>query len=202
MTECLNDLAAINPSVSVDEPFRAGTLQGTQTVEQEVVNTGDAWPYQVGQLIKRSTLHDRMGGSRQSDTPCRTSPNVLLFTDQASGSPHGYVFDGWVDDRDTKLFLYTGEGQRGDQELIRGNAAILNHRRDRRALRLFEGAGGSNVRYVGRFDIDEAEPYIERESPETGGGQLRRVFVFRLREIVDRAGDDLFDKAWEQLRRF
>ena len=56
------------------------------------------------------------------------SPNVLLFTDQASGSPHGYVFDGWVDDGDDKVFLYTGEGQRGDQQLIRGNAAILNHR--------------------------------------------------------------------------
>jgi len=32
---------------------------------------------------------------KAASPPSRTSPNVLIFTDQASGSPHGYVFDGW-----------------------------------------------------------------------------------------------------------
>ena len=59
----------------------------------------DDWPLEPGQVIKRSNLHDQFGGSRQSGiSPCRVSPNVLIFTDQASGSPHGYVFDGWVDE--------------------------------------------------------------------------------------------------------
>lgn len=166
-------------------------------------DAGDNWPYQVDQVIKRSTLHDRFGGSRQSGiSPCRMSPNILIFTDKASGSPHGYVFDGWVDDGDEKVFLYTGEGQRGDQELVRGNAAILNHRQDGRAIRLFEGAGGSNVRYVGRFAVDDIEPYIEREAPDTGGSTLRKVLVFRLRETPDRGSDELFDDAWEQLRTY
>jgi hypothetical protein len=134
-------------------------------------DASDDWPYRVGQVIKRSTLHDRFGGSRQSGiSPCRMSPNVLFFTSQASGSPRGHVFDGWVDDGGAKVFLYTGEGQRGDQQLLRGNAAILNHRQEGRALRLFERAGGSNVRYVGRFAVDEKQPYTEREVPETGSG--------------------------------
>jgi hypothetical protein len=130
------------------------------------------------------------------------SPNALIFTDHASGSPHGYVFDSWVDAGDGKCFLYTGEGQRGDQQLIRGNAAILNRRQEGRALRLFEGAGGSNVRYVGRFSIDDGQWYIEREAPETGGGPTRSVLVFRLKEVPDRANDELFEDAWEQLRTY
>ena len=69
-------------------------------------------------------------------------------------------------------------------------------------MRLFEGAGGSNVRYVGRFAVDETQPYIEREAPETGGGPMRRVLVFRLREVPDRGSDELFDDAWEQLRDY
>jgi MoxR-like ATPase len=130
------------------------------------------------------------------------SPNVLIFTDHASGSPHGYVFDGWLDDRDGKVFLYTGEGQRGDQQLIRGNAAILNHVQEGRSLRLFEGAGGSNVRYVGRFTIDDKQPFTEREAPESGGGPMRKVLVFRLKEVPDRTSDSSFDDAWEQLRTY
>ncbi|MDA1003150.1 MAG: hypothetical protein O3B31_07345 [Chloroflexi bacterium] len=44
----------------------------------------------------------------------------MFFTAAESGHQHGY-FDRW--DGDT--FLYTGEGQEGDQEITRGNLAIL-----------------------------------------------------------------------------
>jgi hypothetical protein len=46
--------------------------------------------------------------------PHRT-PNVLLFTDPATGRQDGY-WDGWVND---EVFHYTGEGQHGDQRLER-----------------------------------------------------------------------------------
>ena len=129
------------------------------------------------------------------------SPNVLIFTDEASGTPHGYVFDGWVDDDDDKVFLYTGEGQQGDQQLVRGNAAILHHRQDGRALRLFEGAGGHSVRYVGRFSKwTRRSPIPNDRLPGRLGGPTRTVLVFRLREMQDRGTDELFDTAWEQLR--
>src|SRR5580700_5976651 len=100
-----------------------------------------------GETIVRRTLHDRFGGGRQGGiSPSRVSPNIFIFT-AASGMQHGYA-DGWKDDA---CFHYTGEGQYGDQRMVRGNDAILNHVRRGRKLRLFKGAGGP-VTYEGEFE--------------------------------------------------
>ena len=72
-----------------------------------------------------------------------------------------------------------GEGQQGDQRFIRGNKAILEHRRSGRALRVFKGVGG-DVQYIGEYAIDDAVPFIWDQAPATGGGRLRRVIRFRL----------------------
>jgi hypothetical protein len=104
------------------------------------------------------------------------SPNVFVFTDAASGEEHGYR-DRW-DSPD--CLIYTGEGKFGDQEMKQGNAAILNHLTQGRALRVFQGARGV-VEYVGRFTVDEFDPWKVAEAPESGGGRLRKVIVFRLR---------------------
>ena len=104
---------------------------------------------------------------------------MFLFTDLASGKPHGYIYDGWEEGR--RIFLYTGEGQEGDQTLTGGNRAILEHRQQGRALRLFEGARG-DVRYVGEFELDDP-PYDTRTAPASGGSGNRSVLVFRLRPI-------------------
>ena len=101
---------------------------------------------------------------------------MFLFADSASGEQHGYI-DGWQDDG---CFHYTGEGQRGDQQMMRGNGAILRHVEQRRALRLFEGAGGE-IAYLGEFAVDTAQPFYTTDAPETGGGPVRKVIVFRLR---------------------
>jgi hypothetical protein len=37
------------------------------------------------------------------------------------------------------------------------------------------------VTYVDEFEIDDAEPFYRTDAPETGGGPLREVIVFRLR---------------------
>ncbi len=63
-----------------------------------------------------------------------------------------------------------------------GNAAILNHKTQGRALRIFEGAGGT-VTYVGEFELDDAEPFQRADAPETNDGPIRQVFVFRLRPL-------------------
>ncbi len=63
-----------------------------------------------------------------------------------------------------------------------GNATILNHKADGRALRVFQGARGV-VTYEGEFELDDAEPFERADAPETGNGPLRQVFVFRLRPI-------------------
>ncbi len=91
---------------------------------------------------------------------------------------HGY-FDGWKSDG---CFHYTGEGQLGDQEMRQGNAAILNHQSQGRALRVFEGTGGT-VKYIGEFRLNIDAPWYETDAPETGGGPIRKVIVFRLKPV-------------------
>ena len=140
------------------------------------------WTLRPGDRIRRRELHARYGGSGQSGiSPSRTTPNVLVFTDPRSGERHGY-FDQWAAD---DSFHYSGEGQRGDQTMTRGNLAILSHRADGRALRVFQGAKGT-VQYVGEFVVDELEPYTRAEAPSTANGPPRQVIRFHLVPI-DRA---------------
>jgi hypothetical protein len=135
------------------------------------------WDLLPGTQIERKTLQERFGGRTQGGIgPSRQSPNVFVFSDPAAGEPHGYV-DGW---RADGAFHYTGEGQRGDQQMKSGNASILNHAEEGRALRVFMGARGT-VTYEDEFELDSDEPWYTTDAPETGGGPLRSVIVFRMR---------------------
>jgi hypothetical protein len=140
------------------------------------------WTLRPGDRIRRAELHAHYGGSGQSGiSPSRTTPNILVFTDPRSGERHGY-FDQWATD---DSFHYTGEGQRGDQTMTRGNLAILSYRADGRALRVFQGASGT-VQYVGQFVLDELEPFTITTAPSTNDGPPRQVIRFHLLPI-DRA---------------
>jgi hypothetical protein len=96
------------------------------------------------------------------------------------GKKYGYNFDGWMADG---CYHYTGEGQHGDQEMKSGNAAILRHKREGRALCLFKGVRGE-VEYLGEFEVDEELPYYSTDAPEADDGPVRSVIVFRLRPLM------------------
>jgi hypothetical protein len=135
------------------------------------------WHLSPGETIERKELHEMYGGRTQGGIgPSKKSPNVLIFSDPVAGEPHGY-FDGW---REDGCFHYTGEGQYGDQRMKSGNAAILNHEAEGRALRVFMGARGI-VTYEDEFELDAANPWYETEAQETGNGPPRKVIVFRMR---------------------
>jgi hypothetical protein len=141
--------------------------------------TGEQWNLKPGDEIERKELHRRFGGRTQGGIgPSAKTPNVLLFTDPIAGEKHGY-YDGWMPDG---CFHYTGEGQYGDQRMISGNSSILKHELDGRALRVFQGARGF-ITYIGEFVIAEQDPWYEADAPESGGGPLRKVIVFRLRPV-------------------
>jgi Protein NO VEIN, C-terminal len=137
------------------------------------------WDLSPGDVIRRSSLHDRYGGNRQGGiSPSRKSANVFVFAG-ASGREHGYV------DRigEDGLFHYTGEGQSGDQSEGGGNRSLLEHQADGRALRVFLGVGGE-ITYVGEFEVDSGRPVYETEAASTGRGPTRKVLVFRLRPLA------------------
>lgn len=130
--------------------------------------------FEVGRVYnRRADIHGPFGGQQQGgiSTPAGF-PCVFLFT-SPSGAQHGYA-DGWTDDG---VFRYTGEGQAGDMEFVRGNLAIRDHAVNGRDLHLFESQGkGEGYRYLGRFDCAGWE--FGRGPDSTG--QDRRTIVFHL----------------------
>ncbi|MCU1612633.1 MAG: hypothetical protein JWO98_173 [Frankiales bacterium] len=143
-----------------------------------------AWDVEVGDHLTRKERMERFGGGSQGGIePSAQTPNVFLYSDPSKGEAYGYNFDGWSDDG--TVFMYTGEGQRGDQLMREGNLAILTHKRQQNALRLFvadgvvPGAGAKNHLYVGEFEVDPAQPYVVEDAPDVDG-EPRTVFVFRL----------------------
>lgn len=148
-------------------------------MSEDSVASDAPWALRPGDSIVRKQLHREFGGRTQGGIgPSARTPNVFLFTDPAVGHRHGY-YDGWSDDG---AFHYTGEGQRGDQQLVQGNLAILRHVEQGRSLRLFLGVGGE-VNYVGEFRVASDDPYYRTDAPETGDGPVREVIVFRLLPI-------------------
>ncbi|KOV27084.1 restriction endonuclease [Streptomyces sp. XY413] len=138
------------------------------------------WKIDIGRQLKRVEVHETYGGRRQGGIgPSRVTDNVLLFTDPSKGHKHGY-FDGWGDDG---CYHYAGEGQLGDQKMTQGNLAILNHKHDGRALRLFRGVASGVCEYMGEFGLDADRPWYLTDAPETNDGPIRSVIMFRLRPV-------------------
>jgi len=103
-----------------------------------------------GQIYRRRDLHAKVGGQRQGgiSTPAN-APFIFLITGD-SGKQHGYS-DDWTDDG---IFLYTGEGQRGDMRFVAGNRAIRDHIKDGKTLQVFEQQKKDKrfLRYLGEME--------------------------------------------------
>lgn len=132
------------------------------------------WRLEPGEEIKRVHLHDIFGGGRQGGiSPSGMTRNVFIFTDESTGTQHGY-FDRW----EGQTFHYCGEGQTGDQKMSHGNKAIAEHHIQDRSLRVFAGVGGQA--YQGEFELDRSEPFYRTQAPQTQGRTLSQVIMFRL----------------------
>jgi 5-methylcytosine-specific restriction protein A len=136
----------------------------------------------VGRIYRRRDLHKEFGGQRQGgiSTPAN-SPVVLLFTGD-QGAQYGYE-DGF---RSDGKFWYTGEGQIGDMELVRGNLAIATHREQKKELLLFKYLErGGKVQFLGKaaYLAHHYEVAPDRE------GKPRNAIVFELLIDAPEAGE-------------
>ncbi|MCQ8834993.1 restriction endonuclease [Streptomyces malaysiensis] len=142
-----------------------------------------------GEKRKRTAIQDLYGGNRQAGIAhSRQSPNVLLFSNPGRGHQVGY-FDGWGADG---YYHYTGEGQKGDQEMTRGNLAILRHVQEGRALHLFDSVARGVVAYMGEFTLATDTPWYYQDAPDAQD-EIRSVIMFRLKPVgtVAKLGENL-----------
>jgi 5-methylcytosine-specific restriction protein A len=133
-----------------------------------------------GQVYRRREIHEAFGGQRQGgiSTPAE-HPVVLLFTGE-QGAQYGY-HDGFQTD---ETFWYTGEGQVGDMQMVRGNRAIRDHAAAGRAMHLFQYVEPGRVRYMGEATYLD---HHMQTAPDREGNQ-RQAIVFEL--DVDGAGEE------------
>lgn len=100
---------------------------------------------------------------------------MLIFSDPVSGSPFGYDAHDYLE---SNIYHYTGEGRVGNQQLVRGNRALLDPARE---LLLFAKQDAKTWRFVGEVAL--AEPaYLEAKATDQNGNQ-RTVLVFRFKEL-------------------
>ncbi len=131
--------------------------------------------FETDKAYKRKELHRKYGGQEQGgiSTPAN-HPMVLLFFGER-GEEHGYK-DGWSTDG---FFYYTGEGQRGDMEFVRGKAAIRDHATNGKDIYLFESVGKGYVRHVGQM---MCTGFQLRQMRDTKGWE-RKAIVFQLKPL-------------------
>lgn len=122
----------------------------------------DKLPFIPDSTYKRSSLHDQFGGNRQGGiSPSAKFPFIFIFSGK-SGAQYGYK-DGW----DNKnVFSYTGEGQEGDMQFVKGNLALREHKERGKRVFLFESDGTSFVKFISEMEFYDAGYF---ETPDKNG---------------------------------
>ncbi|NIE93067.1 hypothetical protein F3J09_20155 [Bacillus sp. Ab-1751] len=130
----------------------------------------------VGKEYIRRVIHNEWGGQRQGgiSTPVN-HPAIFIFTSK-SGGEYGYE-DGWKDDI---TFYYTGEGQVGDMQFIKGNKAIRDHTESGSDIYLFQYGCSGIVEFLGHMCCIG---YHYSNSYDRNG-DIRRTIVFEL-QVID-----------------
>jgi 5-methylcytosine-specific restriction protein A len=119
-------------------------------------------PFIPKQQYKRSLIHDEYGGNRQGGiSPSAKFPYIFIFSGK-SGAQYGYR-DGWDNQN---IFSYTGEGQAGDMQFIRGNLALKEHLNIGKRVFLFEIEGAGLVKFISEMEFYDADYF---ETPDING---------------------------------
>lgn len=152
------------------EAVRARFARSFRSVEPTL------WTLEIGDTVLRREIHAAYGGQQQGGiiTP-KSIRDILVITSPESGARHGYdTFEGLQEDGS---FLYTGEGQYGPQQFVRGNASLRDAAQNDRPIRLFT-KHGTFVTYVGEFTT--GEPAFNIETIPDSEGNPREGIIFKL----------------------
>lgn len=135
----------------------------------------------AGYVYKRSDLHAYFGGQRQGGISTPTNHRVIFLFTGDTGEQYGYR-DGFQEDG---TFWYTGEGQSGNMEFVRGNKAILEAQAAGKTIHLFETSQRAYVRYLG--EVSYLGHHVAL-GPDING-QERRLIIFELSLVGEQTQD-------------
>ena len=135
-------------------------------------------PFIPGQIYnRRNEIHGVYKGNWQGGIcPSSTHPYIFIFTGD-SGKQHGY--DDYWDNKD--VFSYTGEGQVGDMQFVRGNLALRDHLDQGKRVFLFEKVDKMSgyVRFKCELEVIDADYF---EAPDREGNIRAAIkFFFKIR---------------------
>ena len=97
--------------------------------------------------------------------------HISLFFSGKSGAQYGYR-DGWDNHN---IFSYTGEGQEGDMQFIKGNLALKDHINRGKRVFLFEIEGGGLVKFSSELEFYDADYF---ETPDKNGSNRIGIRFF------------------------
>jgi 5-methylcytosine-specific restriction enzyme A len=138
---------------------------------------------------RRKDIHSVYGGNWQSGiSPSANHPYIFIFSGK-SGHQHGYE-DGWDN---PNVFSYTGEGQSGDMEFIRGNLALRDHKLNGKRVFLFEFVSKGFVKFKCEVEVFDAD-YFETHDT-SGASRIGIKFFFKRIGAYVPLQADLFSKA-------
>ena len=144
-------------------------------------------PFIPNHIYRRSEIHDRFGGSRQSGiSPSAKFPYIFIFSGK-SGHQHGYK-DGWDN---PNVFTYTGEGQAGDMVFTKGNLALRDHLNNGKRVFLFESDGRGTAKFITEVEFFDAD-YFETHDT-LGNLRLGIKFFFKRKGAAIPVKLSLFD---------
>jgi 5-methylcytosine-specific restriction enzyme A len=136
------------------------------------MNDNSPHAFAVGDEIKRSQLHDLLGGQRQGGMSTPSHRLIILLFTTSHGGLYGYEDCFQADG----MFWYTGEGQVGDMDFVRANRVLRDHEVNERRVFLFEQTRKSYVRFVAEVRCDGHHFELRPDR----NGQQRRAIVFHL----------------------
>jgi 5-methylcytosine-specific restriction enzyme A len=121
---------------------------------------------------RRQDIHEVFGGQRQSGISTPSEHSLIFIFKGDQGAAYGYTDEFKPDG----TFWYTGEGQTGDMEMVRGNKAIRDHQQEGNTIHLFEYVNPGRVQYVGQANY--LGHHFE-DRPDVAGNQ-RKAIIFEL----------------------
>lgn len=125
--------------------------------------------FKLSEVYNRRDLMDAFKGAFQSGINICKRTNTIVITSLSRKNPYGDErFEG-------EVFPYVGEGQQGDQQMNRGNKALLEAKKKGREIHLFIRYKETEYTYFGIVEL-VGEPYFANRLDTKGN--MRKVIIF------------------------